>query len=130
MRPTRYLDRWSARDRGLAEGLLLYEDSLNAAGLPPHIAQDPDRKFVLDEQHDHAMAVLEREQQREDHKPEPGVRLTVLPQGFLTDDEHAERARATTGARHEPGRAAVALHEPTTLESPSVGAPAAVTLAD
>lgn len=54
--------RWSARDRSLAEMLLVYERSLNAVGIPSWIAQDPEREWVPDEVVDGAMAALEKHQ--------------------------------------------------------------------
>lgn len=93
MRPTLYLTgrgkphRWSKRDRGLAEGLLTYEESLNPIGIPAHIARDKGRKFVIDEIYDGSLAVLD-EAQEEARKGEGlghGVRLTVVDQGVRKD---------------------------------------------
>lgn len=88
MRPTKYLRGWSRRDRALAEGLLVYETSLNPVGLPPHIARDRDRRFTVDEVVDQSMATLEEAQAEyrsspdgKPRPPTPGLRLVVVDEG-------------------------------------------------
>lgn len=90
MRPTKYLREWSGRDRGLAEGLLIYEGGLNPVGLPPHIARDKDRRFNVEEVIDQAMATLEETQAEYrvgDAKPTPGLRLVVVDNGPIVRTE-------------------------------------------
>lgn len=102
MRPTRYLAKWSRRDRGLAEGLLTYEASLNPIGLPPHIARDPNRRFGLDEVVDQSMALLEETQaeyQRADGERQYGLRLIVKDEGPIPD---RSRDRKGGGADDRP----------------------------
>lgn len=87
MRPTEYLG-WSRRDRGLAEGLLTYEASLNPVGIPVHLARDPGRRFGLDEVMDHSMAVLEEAQDeyaRPGGQKQYGLRLVVKDEGPMPD---------------------------------------------
>ena len=83
VRPTKYLSSWSRRDRGLAEGLIAYEESLNPVGLPPHVAQDPDRVFEVDEREDQAMKALEvaQEEYQRGGNATPGLRLVVVDRG-------------------------------------------------
>lgn len=84
MRPTKYLTKWSARDRALAEGHLLREESLGSHGLPWHIASDPDRTFAVEEAVDHAAATLEevQEEYRKGGNLSPGLRLLVVDRGL------------------------------------------------
>lgn len=42
MRPLEYLNDWTARDRGLAEALLQYEDGLHSCGHPLSRSAHPD----------------------------------------------------------------------------------------
>jgi len=63
----------------------MYESSLNDLGYPSWIAQDPDRKFVLDEITDETVALLEKAQKTE--QLNPGVRLRVVDKGPIEDDE-------------------------------------------
>lgn len=82
MKPTKYLSRkWSEVDRGLAEGLLVYEASLNSQGIPAWVAQDPERRWTIDEIVDESMAVLEEAQDGYGKKgtpKQPGLRLVVV----------------------------------------------------
>lgn len=86
MRPVLYLTgrgkphRWTVRDRVLAEALQYLDASLNGVGLPPWVARDSDRRFVVDEVMDYAMGVLEQAQ-KDEKNPAPGMRLVVLDQG-------------------------------------------------
>lgn len=100
MRPKRYLgekgNRWTEVDRGLAEGLLVYEASLNEHGFPTWLAQDGEQRFAPDEYIDHAAAAHEdyMESARSSKtKLEPGTRIVVKHMG----------ARATPGAGKSPG---------------------------
>jgi hypothetical protein len=71
----------------------VYESSLNPLGMPPHIAQDPHRRFGLDAVTDHSMALLEQTQEEYRSgtgKPQHGLRLIVtegvpLPQATPPD---------------------------------------------
>jgi hypothetical protein len=54
--------RWTNRDRVLAAGLVHYERSLNAHGIPSWIAQDGDQRFGVDEVMDHAARLVETTQ--------------------------------------------------------------------
>ena len=51
--------RWTVVDRGLAEGLLLYEESLGDQGFPAWLAQDVEQRFAADEVIDHAAGAYE-----------------------------------------------------------------------
>lgn len=88
MRPTQYLGskgkQWTRVDRVLAEGLLTYEASLNAHGIPWDRASDPDRKFVIDEAIDYAAQVYDEavEEYRKGDDVEKGLRLVVVDQGL------------------------------------------------
>ncbi|MHA7132536.1 hypothetical protein [Oerskovia turbata] len=79
------------RDRGLTEGLLLYEDSLNRFGIPRRTATDDemDGWFEIDDGTvDHAEAAYQR-WQAETKRPEPGV----LPRIIDTRHEGPQAAR-------------------------------------
>ena len=88
-RPLLYLtgrgkrERWTRQDRALAEAHLVYEDSLNAQGIPWHIASDPDRVFDYDERYDRAAAVYETtmDEYRKGGNVEPGMRIIVVDRG-------------------------------------------------
>lgn len=72
----------------MAEGLLEYERSLNAHGVPWHIASDPDRKWTLDESIDHAAAAYEEaleEFKNGETTPAPGLRLSLIDKGVPDD---------------------------------------------
>jgi hypothetical protein len=73
--PTTYLRTWSTRDRGLAEGLLLYEAGMGPHGIPMHAATDPDMDgwYEVDERTDYAQAAIDRWRDSLHGKPEPGV---------------------------------------------------------
>lgn len=69
----------SAVDRGLCEAEIVYEDSLNEAGIPAWIAEDPEIEFTIDERLDNAVAALD--QAREEYRkgtPAPGLKLVVV----------------------------------------------------
>jgi hypothetical protein len=74
---------WTNRDRALSQGLVFYEQSLNSAGVPSWIAQDPERKFAVDEVVDFALETLESTQ--EDYQRggtnQKGLRLVLVDQG-------------------------------------------------
>lgn len=82
MRPTKYL-RWSRRDRGLAEGLIFYEEALGSHGIPTWLSQDPERVFEVDEVVDHAAAALDeaREEYERGKGSNHGLRLIVVDRG-------------------------------------------------
>ena len=84
MRPTKYLSRWSKRDRGLAEGLLFYEQQLGPHGIPSWLAQNPERVFEIDEVVDGAQAALDeaQEEYQRGGGPGHGVQLVVVDQGW------------------------------------------------
>jgi hypothetical protein len=84
VRPTKYLAKWSKRDRGLAEGLLAYEGDLNRFGYPSHIARDASRRFAPDEGLDYAVAAaetFERDMRKAKNDPPPGFLLFVKDMG-------------------------------------------------
>ncbi|GAA1404101.1 hypothetical protein [Oerskovia paurometabola] len=99
MRPTKYLTKWSARDRALAEGHLLREASLGSHGLPWHIASDPNRTFAVEEVVDHAAATLEevQEEYRKGDNLSPGLRLLVVDQGLRARPLEQDEARNDQG---------------------------------
>lgn len=75
------MNTWSARSRGLAEGLIELEESTGSHGIPMDLALDPDMDgwFEVVETVDYAQAELDR--WHHDHKgkdTEPGVRLRVV----------------------------------------------------
>jgi hypothetical protein len=71
---------WSQKSQALAEGLLLYEQSINQYGIPRRIAEDPemDGWFEIDDKIvDFAEAAME--DYRKNHKNvEPGAQLRVI----------------------------------------------------
>jgi hypothetical protein len=82
--PVEYLQKWSRRSRGLAEGLILHEDGLNQIGIPAHIARDPNRRFGIDEVTDQSMALLEQtkaEYAKPGATPQFGLRIVVTDEG-------------------------------------------------
>jgi hypothetical protein len=103
---------WSLKSRGLAQGLLLYEDGTNRLGIPHHVARDPENAgfFEVDDSLiDHAEAAYEQ-WQKENTSPEPGA----LPVVRL--DERAQRAAK---ARREARKAASTKpQEPPAAERP------------
>ena len=80
MPPTTYLRQWSTRDRGLAEGLLLYEAGLGPHGVPMRVALDPDMDgwLEVDERVDYAQAAIDRWRESQHGKSEPGVFPVVV----------------------------------------------------
>lgn len=100
MRPTKYLRDWSARDRGLAEGLLVHEDSIGPHGIPWAVALDPESDGWLEvvEVVDYAQAALDRWRKDRREKAEPGARTIVVdtrrPSGAGPDDPHSEQSDA------------------------------------
>lgn len=76
-----YLRNWSARDRGLAEGLIAYQDSIGPHGIPWRLALDDDMDgwFEVEQHTDYAQAALDRfRQDRGSSDAEPGARLFVM----------------------------------------------------
>lgn len=64
----------------LSSGLIAYEGSLNAHGIPDWIARDGDQRFELDEVMDHAAALVEtaqREYAKNENADTTGLRLHV-----------------------------------------------------
>lgn len=71
---------WSRKSRGLAEGLSLYEDSINEFGIPLRQATDPEMDGwyeIKDDEVDYAVAAME-EYRKNKKDAEPGVRLQVV----------------------------------------------------
>lgn len=100
---------WSIRDRGLAEGLILHEDSLNRWGIPHREAQDPTNSgwFEVDPIVDHAEAAFEK--WREENKTtEPGVQPVVRL------DLRAKKAAAARRRRRAQEAAQAAQEPPST----------------
>jgi hypothetical protein len=82
--------RWTEVDRGLAEGLLAYEASLDEHGFPSWIARDSEQKFAPDEFIDHAAAAFEANQKavrKAGNEPSPGTRVIVKHMGPRTSPE-------------------------------------------
>jgi hypothetical protein len=85
-RPTEYLgtsepgEKWSSRDRGLAEGFILYEQGIGPHGIPLRLALDPeteDEYEVDDELVNYAVVAFE-EWQKDHPDPLPGTVPRVL----------------------------------------------------
>jgi len=78
--------KWTVRDRILAMAIRVYDGSIGEHGLPSHIAQDANRRFVVEELWDEAANVLAKEQEKmQQSKPEPGTRLIVVDKGEYDD---------------------------------------------
>lgn len=93
---------WSRKSRGLAEGLLLYEQSVNQFGIPLREATDDEMDGwyeVDDTRIDHSVAALQR-WEKETKKPEPGV----IPRIVNThhEPEPVKRTRDTHEEEHTP----------------------------
>lgn len=75
-----YLREWSSRDRGLAEGFLLYEQSLGPHGFPMHLATDDDMDgwFEVEERTDYAQAEIDRWRESLKGRHSPGVFPVVV----------------------------------------------------
>lgn len=74
-----FLTEWSARDRGLAMGLIEAERSVDEYGIPWDVALDPERGTWLEVKPDVSMSAAAVEQWRKQHpKPEPGTVLRVV----------------------------------------------------
>lgn len=85
---------WSLRSRALAEGLALYEESINEYGIPIREATDPERDGwyeINDETVDYSRAAME-EYQKNTKNPEPGVMLKV-EDTYEGEGERPEQAR-------------------------------------
>lgn len=64
----------------LSSGLIAYEGSLNAHGIPDWIARDGDQRFEVDEVMDHAAALVETAQREYAQNPNAdlsGLRIVV-----------------------------------------------------
>lgn len=113
MRPTVYLGtrrgrRWTEVDRGLAEGLIVYESSLNQLGIPAWEARDESRGWTVDEDVDFAMAAVERAQwqaQKNQGKGEPpfGLRYVVMDAEQVKAQKAARRASRERRDDSRPG---------------------------
>lgn len=79
MRPTKYLTKWSPRDRALAEGLLLRETGDDPNGIPWDVALDPesDGWLEVDEKVNFAQAAVDR-WRKDTKEPGPGVVPVVV----------------------------------------------------
>lgn len=75
-----YLKDWSPRDRGLAEGLLVYEDGRGPHGVPWRDAFDDDLDgwFEVETRVDHAQAAIEKWRANDGKAAEPGTRVFVV----------------------------------------------------
>jgi hypothetical protein len=113
VRPTVYLGtrrgkRWTEVDRGLAEGLIVYESSLNPLGIPAWEARDESRGWTVDEDVDFAMAAVERAQwqaQKNQGKGEPpfGLRYVVMDAEQVKAQKAARRASRERRDDSRPG---------------------------
>lgn len=113
MRPTVYLGtrrgkRWTEVDRGLAEGLIVYESSLNQLGIPAWEARDESRGWTVDEDVDFAMAAVEQAQwqaQKDQGKGEPsfGLRYAVMDAEQVKAQKAARRASRERRDDSRPG---------------------------
>jgi hypothetical protein len=86
---------WSLRSRALAEGLVLYEESVNEFGFPLREVNDPERDGwyeVDDSLVDYSQAAME-EYRKATKDQDPGVQLRVI------DTWEGEEARPAA-ARH------------------------------
>jgi len=98
VRPTEYLgisepgEEWSTVDRGLAEGLLELEASLNSLGIPQWIATDEanDGMFEVEPVIDYAQAAIDRHRSADGYKPEPGETLRLRLLGASDDPADEE----------------------------------------
>ena len=87
VRPTKFL-RWSARDRIMAQALIAYESQVDPeTGLPMFIAEDSDRRFVVDEHMNRAAAVLHGARKNSGDDVKPGVTFRVIDGGLLDDKD-------------------------------------------
>jgi hypothetical protein len=99
---------WSKRSRGLAEGLMVYERSINAFGIPLSEATNDEMDGwyeVDDSKVDHAVAALQR-WEKETKKPEPGVIPRIVDTRY-----EAEPVKRSTTAEHEEEQPASRLTE-------------------
>jgi hypothetical protein len=88
-----YLKDWSARDRGLAEGLLALEDSTGPHGIPwaDAMNDDNDGWFEVEEHVDYAQAAVDRWKAEHDSGDvEPGTRLFVVDTRSSSADESSD----------------------------------------
>lgn len=85
---------WSTKSQALAEGLLLYERSINEYGIPMHEATDPEMDGwyeVDDETVDYAVAAIE-DYKKNNKNIEPGTQLRVI-NTRVDDSERPAEAR-------------------------------------
>lgn len=82
MPPTEYLEKWSPRDRGLAEALIVHEDTTHGPcghQLSESTNDDMDGWYEVDDSTVcHACAALERFRDEAKDGAEPGVLLRVV----------------------------------------------------
>ena len=100
---------WSLRSRALAEGLALYEESVNELGFPKREATDPERDGwyeVDDSMVDYSVAAME-EYRKSTKDIEPGVLLRVI------DTYKGEEARPEQARRVKPTARDVGLGDVT-----------------
>jgi hypothetical protein len=78
--PMTYLREWSSRDRGLAEGLLLYEQGTGPHGFPMRYATDDDNDgwFEVVERTDYAQAAIDQWREGLKGRHVPGVFPVVI----------------------------------------------------
>ena len=85
---------WSKRSRGLAEGLLTYESSLNRFGIPRRLAEDDEADGwyeVDDSVIDYAEAALARWEKDTKH-PELGVQPRIVDTRIAPAPEKRNRS--------------------------------------
>lgn len=95
---------WSKRSRGLAEGLLAHERSINRFGIPLRDAtnDEMDGWYEVDDSRiDHSVAALER-WEKETKKPEPGVIPRIVDTRY--EAEPTKRTREPTEEEHPASR--------------------------
>ena len=95
---------WSLRSRALAEGLAIYEDSINEYGIPKREATDPERDgwYEIDDRTvDYSVAAME-EWRRATKNPEPGVLLRVVDT-YTGEETRPQEARRFPPSAREAG---------------------------
>lgn len=93
---------WSLRSRALAEGLTLYEESVNEFGIPLREAYDPERDGwyeVDDSTVDYAVAAME-EYRKNTKDMELGVQLKVVDT-YEGEEARPQAARRPAAPTHQ-----------------------------
>lgn len=93
---------WSQKSQALAEGLLLYEESINEYGIPIKEATDPDMDGwyeVDDDTIDYSVAAIE-EYKKSNKNIEPGTILKIVA-NRPDEEDRPEEARRPTGKRED-----------------------------